>query len=146
MQINQKTIAALFAVLLLAACQTPQVSKGEAASVDYGPRPAHWQEEIRSYLNLRLTDPKTAIVEYRTEPKQMFQRSIGLDAQQYGWAVCVWVNDKNRQGVYDGFYPMTVFIRNEKIVAVNSGPDNFGPVGATYARRQCAELGAPFGN
>jgi hypothetical protein len=113
--------------------------------VDYGPRPVRWKEEIRSYLDLRLTDPRAAVVEYRTEPKQLFQRQIGLDPQQYGWAVCVWVNDKNRSGAYDGFYPMTVFIRNEKIVAVNSGPDNFGPVGATYARRQCEELGAPFG-
>ena len=39
---------------------------------------------------------------------------------------------------------MTVFLRNEKIVAVNNGPDDFGAIGATYARRQCSELGAPF--
>jgi hypothetical protein len=129
---------------LLGACQVPPVTRQEAAAVDYGPRPVHWQEIIRGYLDLRLIDPKAAIVEFRTEPKRLFQRQVGLDPQQYGWAVCVWVNDKNRQGAYDGFYPMTVFLRNEKIVAVNSGPDNFGPVGATYARQQCAELGAPF--
>jgi hypothetical protein len=140
-----KILSALAATAALAACQVPPVTKQEAGAVNYGPRPAHWQEEIRSYLNLRLTDPKTALVEFRTEPRQFFQRSVGPEPQQYGWAVCVWVNDKNRQGAYDGFYPMTFFIRNEKIVAVNSGPDNFGPVGATYARRQCKELGAPFG-
>jgi hypothetical protein len=56
----------------------------------------------------------------------------------------VWVNDKNRSGAYDGFYPMTFFIRNEKIVQVNSGPDDFGVTGSTYARRQCEQLGAPF--
>jgi hypothetical protein len=39
---------------------------------------------------------------------------------------------------------MTVFLRDEKIVAVNNGPDDFGVIGATYARRQCTELGAPF--
>ncbi|MGH8741634.1 MAG: hypothetical protein ACREUN_12015, partial [Burkholderiales bacterium] len=58
--------------------------------------------------------------------------------------VCVWVNDKNRSGAYEGFYPMTVFLRNEKIVAVNNGPDDFGVIGAQYARQQCSELGAPF--
>jgi len=42
-----------------------------------------------------------------------------------------------------GFYPMTFFFRNEKIVQVNSGPDDFG-VGAQYARSQCEQLGAPF--
>jgi hypothetical protein len=138
------TFLTLIAAAALAGCETPRVSKDEAVSVNYGPKPAYWQEEIRSYLSLRLTDPKTALVEFRTEPKQFYQRSVGLDAQQYGWATCVWVNDKNRQGAFDGFYPMTFFIRNERIVAVNNGPDNFGPVGATYARRQCKELGAPF--
>jgi len=32
---------------------------------------------------------------------------------------------------------------HEKIVQVNSGPDDFG-VGAQYARSQCEQLGAPF--
>jgi hypothetical protein len=135
---------ALIASACVAGCETPRVSKDEAAALNYGPKPAHWQEEIRSYLNLRLTDPKSALVEFRTEPKHLYQRGIGLDPLQYGWATCVWVNDKNRQGAYDGFSPMTFFIRDEKIVAVNNGPDTSGPVYSEYARRQCAELGAPF--
>jgi hypothetical protein len=135
---------AISALVLLAGCETPQVTREERQSVNYGPPPVYWKEEITSYLRLRLRDPAAAIVEFRTEPKQMFQKQIGLDPQQHGWAVCVWVNDKNRSGAYDGFYPMTVFIRNEKIVAVNNGPDNFGPVGPAYAREQCKQLGAPL--
>ncbi len=135
-------LAALAAAL--AGCETPRVTRDEASSVNYGPKPVHWQETIRSYLGIRLTDPKSALVEFRTEPKQMFQKQIALDPQQHGWAVCVWVNDKNRDGAYDGFRPMTFFIRNEKIVAANNDPDHRGPVYAEYARRQCAELGAPF--
>jgi hypothetical protein len=139
--------AALFVlVVVLAGCETPRVSREETASVNYGPKPEHWQQEIRDYLNLRLTDPKTAIVEFRTEPKQLFQRQVGLDPQQHGWAVCAWVNDKNRAGAYEGFRPMTFFIRNEKVVAANNDPDHSGPLFAEYARRQCAELGAPFRN
>ena len=62
----RKTLVAL-SLLALAACDTT-VSKKEMSAVDYGPAPAHWKEEIRSYLAIRLTDPKDAIVEYRTEP------------------------------------------------------------------------------
>jgi hypothetical protein len=131
-----------FVPALLIACASP-VTKEETEGLNYGPRPVRWKEEITSYLSVRLTDPKAAIVEFRTEPQQMYQRSVALRPMHYGWAACVWVNDKNTSGAFSGFYPMTVFIRNEKIVQVNGGPDDFG-VGAQYARSQCKQLGAPF--
>jgi hypothetical protein len=137
-------ILTIFSLLLLVGCDTT-VKREEMASVDYGPKPQRWRDEIKSYLDIRLTSPKDAVVEYRSgEPKQLFQRDSGVRARQYGWATCVWVNDKNRQGNYEGFYPMTFFIRDEKIVAVNNGPDDFGIVGSRYAREQCELLGAPF--
>jgi len=129
--------------LALAACDTT-VTKQEMETADYGPAPVNYQDEIKSYLSLRLTDPKEAVVEFRNEPKQLYQRGTPVRGEQYGWGVCVWVNDKNKQGAYDGFYPMTFVMRNEKIVAVNGGPDDFNIVGARYAREQCARLGAPF--
>ena len=113
-------------------------------TADYGPRPVNYQDEIKSYLSLRLTDPKTAMVEFRTEPKHLYQRGTPVRGEQYGWGVCVWVNDKNKQGAYDGFYPMTFVLRNEKIVAVNGGPDDANIIGSRYAREQCERLGAPF--
>ena len=138
----RKLILAL-SLLSLAACDTT-VSRKEIESVDYGPAPARFKEEILSYLRIRLTDPKDAVVEFRTEPKQIYQRKTPVRDQQYGWGVCVWVNDKNKKGAFDGFYPMSFILRNEKIVAVNNGPDDFGAIGARYAREQCAQLGAPF--
>jgi len=129
--------------LALAACDTT-VTKQEMETADYGPAPVNYQDEIKSYLSLRLTDPKDAVVEFRNQPKQLYQRGTPVRGEQYGWGVCVWVNDKNKQGAYDGFYPMTFVMRNEKIVAVNGGPDDFNIVGARYAREQCARLGAPF--
>ena len=136
-------LAFALAVVLTAACAPAPVTKEETAGLDYGPRPTRHQEEIRSYLKIRLTDPKDAIVEFRSEPAQMYQRKVAFRDMHYGWAVCVWVNDKNSSGNFAGFYPMTFFFRNEKIVHVNSGPDDFG-VGAQYARSQCEQLGAPF--
>ena len=138
-----RRLALVVAVLALLGCDT-SVRRSEMQSVDYGPKPQRWREEIRSYLGIRLTDPKDAIVEFRTEPKIMYQKDTGVRGRQYGWAVCVWVNDKNSRGAYDGFYPMTFFLCDEKIVAVNNGPDDFGVVGARYAREQCELLGAPF--
>lgn len=138
------TAVALLAALLIAGCETPKVTQEEMAAVNFGPRPVHWKEEITSYLKLRLRDPAAAVVDFKSEPVQMFQKQVGLDPQQHGWAVCVFVRDKNRQGAWADPYPMTVFIRNEKIVNVNNGPDDIGPVGPVYARRQCEQLGAPF--
>lgn len=136
-------LAAPLVSLLLAACETPKVTKEEMDSVNYGPAPVHWRQEITSYLKLRVRDPNAAVIEFKSEPKQMFQKQVGLDPQQHGWAVCVWVRDRDRSGEWRETYPMTVFIRNEKVVAVNNGPDSFGPVGLAYARQQCKELGAP---
>ena len=130
-------------LLALAGCDTT-VTKAEMETADYGPRPVNYQDEIKSYLSIRLTDPKDAIVEFRNEPKQLYQRGTGIRGEQYGWGVCVWVNDKNKQGAYDGFFPMSFILRNEKIVAVNGGPDDANIIGARYAREQCERLGAPF--
>ena len=131
----------IFAVLLAAllGCDTA-VKKDEMAAVDYGPKPSRWREEIKSYLDLRLTNPKDSVVEFRSEPKQLFQRDTMVRERQYGWATCVWVNEM-KDGKLAGFYPMTFFIREEKIVAVNNGPDDPGMVSARYAREQCAQLG-----
>ena len=129
-------------LVLLGGCETT-VTKQEMTAVDYGPRPERWKEEIRSYLGIRLIDPKDAIIEFRNEPQQLFQRKTPVRDQQWGWAVCVWVNDKNRSGAYDGFFPMSFVLRNEKIVAVNGGEDD-NVIGWRYAREQCAQLGAPF--
>ncbi|HEX7053422.1 MAG TPA: hypothetical protein VF211_05735 [Burkholderiales bacterium] len=126
---------------LLAACDTT-VTKEEMATAEYGPRPEHWQEEIRNYLSLRLSDPKEAKVEFRAGPKLLYQRGTLLRGEQYGWGVCVWVNDR-KDGEYQGYYPMTFLLRDEKIVHVNGGPDDGAIIGPNYARKQCEQLGAP---
>jgi hypothetical protein len=136
-------LLAVALALILASCDTT-VTKQEMATADYGPKPVNYQDEIRSYLNLRLTDPKAAIVEFRAGPQQIYNRGTPVRGEQYGWGVCVWVNDKNKSGAYDGFYPMSFVIRNEKIVHVNGGPDDANIIGSRYAREQCERLGAPF--
>ena len=132
----------LVALGVLAGCVTP-VTKEEMATADYGPAPVAYQDEIKSYLSLRLTSPKDAVVEFRNEPKQLYQRGTPVRGEQYGWGVCVFINDKNKAGAYEGFYPMSFVLRNEKIVAANGGVDD-NVIGATYAREQCERMGSPF--
>jgi len=139
----RKVLSFVLLAAALGGCDTT-VKKSELESVDYGPRPQHFQAAVRDYLKIRLTDPAGAIVEFRAGPQQLFQRETPLRKTQWGWALCVWVNDKNRQGAFEGFYPMTVMIRNEKIEHVNGGPDDDNLVGNRYAREQCEQLGAPF--
>ena len=138
-----KRLPLLIALLALAACGT-KVTKEEMATANYGPEPLNYQAEIRNYLSIRLTDPKAAIVEFRAGPQKLYNRGNVTRGEQYGWGVCVWVNDKNKSGAYDGFYPMTFILREEKIVHVNGGPDDSNIIGSRYAREQCAQLGAPF--
>ena len=134
-----KRLLLILIVLVLPACDTT-VKKEEMAGIDYGPKPARWREEIKSYLDLRLPNPKEAAVEYRSEPKQLYQRDTVLRERQYGWATCVWVNEK-KDGKFAGPYPMTFFFRDDRIVAVNGGPDEGSFVASRYAREQCAQLG-----
>ena len=130
-------------ILAMTGCDTT-VTKAEMDTADYGPQPRNYQDEIKGYLGLRLVDPKAASVEFRAGPQKLYNRGTPVRGEQYGWGVCVWVNDKNKAGAYDGFYPMTFVLRNEKIVAVNGGPDDANIIGAKYAREQCERLGAPF--
>jgi hypothetical protein len=129
-------------VLLVAACDTT-VTKEEMATAEYGPRPEHWQEEIRNYLSLRLADPKEAKVEFRAGPKLLYQRGTVLRGEQYGWGVCVWVQDKDKAGDWQQTYPMSFVLREGRIVHVNGGPDDGAIIGPNYARKQCEQLGAP---
>jgi hypothetical protein len=110
---------------------------------DYGPRPDNYEKLVRDYLSPKLVDPSGAIIEFKAGPRELYQQETALRSLQYGWGVCVWINEKSKSGAYDGPYPMVFFLREGKIVAVNGGSgDNV--IGWRYARTGCNELGAPF--
>ena len=129
-------------LLALAGCQTG-VSPEEMASVNYGARPARWQEEIRSYMGIRVPDAATLKLDFKNEPQQMVQKETAVRERQWGWATCVEVDENHPRG-YKGRYPMTFWFRDDKIVAVNGGPDDANIIGAKYAREQCEKLGFLF--
>jgi len=130
------------AAALAGGCKNPP-TQDEMAKFDYGPRPEDYQQLIRDYLASRLHDRVGASIEFKAGPRELFQQETALRALQYGWGVCVFINDKDSKGAYEGAYPMVFFIRDGKIVAVNGGSDD-NVIGWRYARTGCNELGAPF--
>ena len=137
------TWAYKFAILQAATEVRRQAWTGrEVALLDLDERPDPRDDPAR---HAEAADLASAVRRAMTEVLTPYQRKVALRDMHYGWAACVWVNDKNSAGAYSGFYPMVFFFRHEKIVQVNGGPDDFG-IGAQYARNQCEQLGAPFKN
>jgi hypothetical protein len=128
------------ALALLAACQSPLPTRDELAALDYGPRPEDYEKIARDYLRTRLVEPDFALIEFKAGPKPLYQKETVLRDRQYGWAVCVMINDKDRRGAYEGFYPMILYIREGKVVAAN-GDGLERAAGVRYAYAQCRELG-----
>jgi len=128
------------ALALLAGCQSPPPSREELAVLDYGPRPEDYEKIVRDYLRTRLVEPDFALIEFKAGPRPLYQRETVLRARQYGWAVCVMINDKDRRGAYEGVYPMVLYIREGKVVAAN-GDGLERAAGVRYAQAQCRDLG-----
>ena len=128
------------ALALLAGCQSRLPTREELAVLDYGPRPEDYEKIVREYLRTRLVEPDFALIEFEAGPKPLYQKETVLRAREYGWAVCVMVNDKDRRGAYEGFYPMVLYIRDGKVVAAN-GDGLERAAGVRYAHAQCRELG-----
>ncbi len=105
------------ALALLAGCQSPLPTREELAVLDYGPRPEDYEKIVRDYLRTRLVEPDFALIEFK-----------------------VMINDKDRRGAYEGFYPMVLYIRDGKVVAAN-GDGLERAAGVRYAHAQCRELG-----
>src|SRR2546427_5978429 len=128
------------ALALLAGCQSPLPTREELAALDYGQRPEGYEKIVRHYLRTRLVEPDFALIEFKAGPKPLYQKEAILRDRRYGWAVCVLINDKDRRGAYEEFYPMVLYIREGKVVAANGGGLERA-AGVRYAHAVCRELG-----
>ena len=124
----------------LAGCQSPPLTREQLAALDYGPRPEDYEKIVRDYLRTRLVEPVFALIEFKAGPKPLYQKESVLRHREHGWAVCVMINDKDRRGGYEGFYPMVFYIRDGKVVAAN-GDGLERATGARSANDACRELG-----
>ena len=135
----RRRTAALVAPLLFAACQSPPFTPEQIAALDYGPRPDDYENIVRGYLEARVNDPAFALIQIEAGPAPLYQRDTLSRQRQYGWAVCVMVNQRDPRGAYTG-YPMVLYIRAGKVVATDGGGLEQA-AGLRYAHAQCARLG-----
>ena len=135
-----RLLAASIAFVLLAGCQSPPFTREQIAALDYGPRPEDFQAIVRDFLRPRLMEPNYALVEFKAGPSPLYQKETLSRDRQYGWAVCVMVNDRDPRGAYVGFYPMVIYIREGKVVAADGGGLERA-AGLRYAQSQCRQLG-----
>jgi hypothetical protein len=135
-----KRLVASIALVLLSGCQSQPLSREQIAALDYGARPEDYERIVRDYLRPRLSEPNFALVEFKAGPSPLYQTETLLRDRQYGWAVCVMINDRDPRGAYEGFYPMVVYIRGGKVVAADGGGLERA-AGLRYAHAQCKQLG-----
>jgi len=104
------------ACLLLAGCYGPP-STEELSRLDYGAPPTDYEEAIKAYFYLRLTDPYTAVYEFMTPPRKGWIR-VGDTFNQTlfgGYIATATVNSKNLYGGYAGRQGWAIYFRNGKI-------------------------------
>lgn len=127
------------ALAALAACAAP-LTRDQIATLDYGPRPENYAQVVRDFLQPRLVEPEFARIEFKTEPRPLYQEQALLHERGYGWAVCALVTEKDRRGAYPDPYPMVFYLRGDKVAATNGGGLERA-AGADYAAQQCKALG-----
>jgi len=138
--LSARLAAALVALASLAACQGPPLTTEQIAALDYGPRPENYEQLVRDYLRSRLNEPSFALIEIKAGPTRLYQADTLSRRHENGWAACAMVNERDPRGAYIGFYPVVIYIREGKVVAMDGGGAERA-LGLRYAHAQCAKLG-----
>jgi len=145
--LSDRFAPALVALALLTACQSPPFTAEQIAALDYGPRPDNYEAIVRDYLRARLNDPSFALIEFKAGPAPLYQRDTLSRKREYGWGVCAMVSEREVRGGYTASYPVVVYIRGGRVVALD-GSSLERAAGLRYAHAQCSRLGydVPSGN
>ena len=88
---------------------------GGVAAADFGPIPAGYESAVEDYFSDRLSDPRSARFDYRSDPYQVFADLKGYEGLPC-WAVDVRVKARLPGGGYGGYVAYTVlFLEGEAI-------------------------------
>jgi hypothetical protein len=123
----------VLALGLLGAGCLSRPSAQQIATADYGPFPRNYEEIIRARLNATLFDPESARIEFDKGPTRAWN---ALGGTLYGYAVCGWVNAKNRFGGYTGRHRSYWLIRDNRIVREYDDTSD----GIRFAEAACSSL------
>lgn len=86
-------------------------------AADFGMAPADYESEVESYFGERLEDPRSARIQYRGEPYQVFADLRGYEGLPC-WAVDVRVKARLPGGGYGGYVPYTVIFLDGEAIAL----------------------------
>src|SRR5262245_2671335 len=131
-------------MLLLAACQSvpaPEEAgqaielQKAAESVDVGPPPEDWKEQVKTLVIKEFLDPKTLRGVAISQP---FKITVPTwqGPPRHGWMVCLKANGKDQLGAYTGLQVTGYFFEDGRLT------DSIGPIGSHH---QCwTEKYKPF--
>lgn len=120
----------ILSVILLTSCAT--VSREEAATADFGPYPANYEEQVKHFFNQTLKDPYSAVYRIGTPRKGVATKGLIFGGGKvYGWIMPVGVNAKNSFGGYVGERTCYILLAGGRLYDVtnsfSSGQAAFAP-------------------
>ncbi len=86
----------------------------QIALADYGSYPQNYEQTIKDYLYPILIDPKSTDYRFVRTPTKAWN---GWGGTKFGYAVCVYVNSKNRFGGYTGAKMNYFLIKNDVVLS-----------------------------
>ena len=86
-------------------------------AADFGHAPANYEAEVESYISDRLEDPRSARIQFRSEPYQVYADLRGYEGLPC-WAVDVRVKARLPGGGYGGYVPYTVIFLDGEAIAL----------------------------
>lgn len=114
------------AMLALAGCVTPptqQEYEATVATIGYGAElPADWQERVKTFMEMRLKDPVSAIWKFDEKSATAWAGESDMNGVRVvaGHVVTGQVNAKNSYGGYTGFEQYQFMIRDGEVIAYQS--------------------------
>jgi len=97
-------------------------SASQIVVADYGSVPKGPQQTVMEYMKTVLTNPEDARYAKWSNLRKYWLHdwhrgdTEGDDVIHYGYMGCVYINEKNKRGVYGGFRPTAYIIKNDKII------------------------------
>ena len=124
----RKVLVFIAAAILLSACGNKEPTAEQLATADYGRMPKDPKETLMEFMNRFVTGSESAHYGYWSNLSKGWYRIYGGEVRYgYGYEGCVYINAKNRFGVYEGERPYLYIIRNDELVYWERGKPPLNP-------------------
>ena len=123
----KKTMLLLLAMVMFGGCSTPSESV-QLTETDYGSYPNNYEQIVKKYFEMRLSDPSSAQYDFSASPSKGYTRKVPLDGgdiDKVGWIVVVLVISKDRMGGYGRGKKYTLLISYDRVIEEISPSMNF---------------------